>query len=108
MPVIYVKQMELQDDRIIVLPANEQMSAGGIIIPDTKEDKPHYGTIVAVGTSTTPEKRLPFTKGMEVLYGKYAGTEMDFLDDKGVSKTFIIMRAVDIISIIHPLPETKK
>lgn len=83
-------------DRVLVLPiAAEEKTASGIIIPDTAKEKPLQGTVKAVGEGTKDEKML-LKEGDTVLYGKYAGTELDLGGEK-----FIIMRQSDILAIVE-------
>ena len=64
-------------DRVLIEPAPaETKTVGGIIIPDTAKEKPLKGTIVAVGNGTKDEEMV-LKQGDEVLYGKYAGTEIE-------------------------------
>ena len=82
-------------DRVIIEPAAaEEKTAGGIIIPDTAKEKPSKGTVVAVGPGTK-DNPVTVKAGDVVLYGKYAGTEINFED-----KDFMIMRESDIVAII--------
>jgi chaperonin GroES len=82
-------------DRVIVLPAAaETKTSSGIIIPDTAQEKPQNGTIVAVGNGKLNEP-LTVKVGDGVLYGKYAGTEFKY---EGVD--YLIMRESDIFAII--------
>ena len=82
-------------DRVIVEPAAaETKTASGIIIPDTAQEKPQQGTIVAVGNGKQDEPMI-VKVGDTVLYGKYAGTEF-----KIDGKDFLIMRESDIFAII--------
>jgi chaperonin GroES len=82
-------------DRVLVEPAPaEEKTAAGIIIPDTAKEKPQKGTVVAVGTGKKDEP-MTVNVGDEVLYGKYAGTEL-IID--GV--TYLIMRESDIVAIV--------
>jgi len=82
-------------DRVVVEPAQaEQKTAGGIIIPDTAKEKPQKGLIVAVGTGKKDEP-MTVKAGDTVLYGKYAGTEIN-ID----GKEYLIMRESDIYAII--------
>ncbi len=82
-------------DRVIVKPAPaEDKTAGGIIIPDTAKEKPQRGTIVAAGPGKKDEP-VTVKPGDNVLYGKYADTEMQ-LDGEQV----LIMRESDILAII--------
>jgi chaperonin GroES len=82
-------------DRVIVQPAAaETKTASGIIIPDTAQEKPQRGTIVAVGNGK-PDEPLTVKVGDSVLYGKYAGTEFKY---EGAD--YLIMRESDIFAII--------
>ena len=82
-------------DRVLVEPAAaEEKTASGIIIPDTAKEKPQKGTVVAVGNGK-PDEPLTVKVGDSVLYGKYAGTE---LNHEG--KEYLIMRESDIFAII--------
>jgi chaperonin GroES len=82
-------------DRVLVKAnAAEQKTAGGIIIPDTAKEKPQRGTVVAVGSGKTDEP-MTVEVGHTVLYGKYAGTEINV---DGVD--YLIMRESDILAII--------
>ena len=82
-------------DRVIVKadPA-EQKTAGGIIIPDTAKEKPQRGKVIAVGTGKKDEP-MTVAAGDTILYGKYAGTEINL---EGVE--YLIMRESDILAII--------
>jgi chaperonin GroES len=82
-------------DRVVVKPvAAEEKTAGGIIIPDTAKEKPQRGTVVAAGPG---KKDDPVTvkAGDTVLYGKYAGTEIQL-----EGQEFLIMRESDILAIV--------
>lgn len=82
-------------DRVLVEPAAaEQKTAGGIIIPDTAKEKPQKGTVVAVGTGKKDEP-LTVKVGDQVLYGKYAGTEITI-----EGKDYLIVRESDILAVI--------
>lgn len=82
-------------DRVLVEPAAaEQKTAGGIIIPDTAKEKPQKGTIVAVGNGKKDEP-MTVKVGDLVLYGKYAGTEINV-----EGKDYLIMRESDILAVI--------
>ncbi len=82
-------------DRVIVKAAPaEEKTASGIIIPDTAKEKPQKGSVMAVGTGKKDEP-LTVTVGDEVLYGKYAGTEITI--DGG---EYLIMRESDILAIV--------
>lgn len=82
-------------DRVLVKPATaEEKSVGGIIIPDTAKEKPLKGEIIAVGNGTKDEDMVVKPKD-QVLYGKYAGTEIE-LD----GEIYLIMRQSDILAIL--------
>lgn len=82
-------------DRVVVKPADaEQKSQGGIIIPDTAKEKPLRGTVVSAGKGTK-DNPMELKEGDVVLYGKYAGTEIELEGDK-----FIIMRESDVLAIL--------
>ncbi len=82
-------------DRVVVLPAPaEEKTSSGIIIPDTAQEKPQRGTVVAVGNGTESEK-MEVKVGDSVLYGKYSGTEIS-LD----GKDYLILRQSDILAIV--------
>jgi chaperonin GroES len=82
-------------DRVVVEPAQaENKTASGIIIPDTAKEKPQKGTVVAVGTGKKDEP-LTVKVGDVVLYGKYAGTEIN-ID----GKDYLIMRESDILAVL--------
>ncbi len=82
-------------DRVIVkAAAAEEKTAGGIIIPDTAKEKPQKGKIIAIGEGLK-DKPVTVEVGDNVLYGKYAGTEIT-LD----GKEYLIMRNSDIFGII--------
>ena len=82
-------------DRVLVLPAPAEEKVGGIIIPDTVKEKPLRGRIVAAGNGTKDEEML-LKEGDEVLYGKYAGTELELDGEK-----FLIMRQSDVLAKIE-------
>ena len=82
-------------DRVLVEPAEaEEVTASGIYIPDTAKEKPQKGIIVAVGTGKKDEP-MTVKEGDQVLYGKYAGTEITV-----EGKEYLIMRESDIFAII--------
>jgi chaperonin GroES len=82
-------------DRVIVMPAPAEVkTAGGIIIPDTAKEKPQRGTVVAAGPGKKDEP-MSVKTGDSILYGKYAGTEVNF---EGAE--YLIMRESDILAII--------
>ncbi len=82
-------------DRVLIKPAAaEEKTVGGIIIPDTAKEKPLKGSVIAVGKGTKDEEMV-LEAGNNVLYGKYAGTEIE-LD----GETYLIMRQSDVLAII--------
>lgn len=82
-------------DRVLIEPAAaETKTIGGIIIPDTAKEKPLQGTIVAVGNGTKDEEMV-LKEGDLVLYGKYAGTEIEH-----EGKKYLIMRQSDVVAIL--------
>ena len=82
-------------DRVLIEPAPaETKTVGGIIIPDTAKEKPLQGTIVAAGKGTKDEEMV-LKEGDTVLYGKYAGTELEF-----EGKKYLIMRQSDVVAVL--------
>lgn len=70
------------DDRVVVQPLEaEERTAGGIVLPDTAKEKPQRGTVLAVGPGKLLESgergALSVSVGDEVIFGKYAGTEIE-------------------------------
>ena len=82
-------------DRVLVLPAPAEEKVGGIIIPDTAKEKPLQGTVVAAGNGTKDEEMV-LKEGDAVLYGKYAGTEVEFEGEK-----YLIMRQSDVVAVVE-------
>ena len=87
-------------DRVVVEPAPaEEVSSGGIILPDTAQEKPQQGLIVAAGPGKVSDSGnlvdMTVKKGDKVLYGKYSGSEVTF---DGVE--YVIMRESDILAIL--------
>lgn len=82
-------------DRVIIKPAAaEEKTSSGLIIPDTAKEKPQRGIVVAAGTGKKDEP-VTVKNGDTVLYGKYAGTEIQI---EGAD--YLIMRESDILAII--------
>ncbi|MEG1750027.1 MAG: co-chaperone GroES [Tannerellaceae bacterium] len=82
-------------DRVLIKPAAaEEKTLSGIIIPDSAKEKPLKGEVVAIGHGTKDEEMV-VKNGDVVLFGKYAGTEIEVEGDK-----FLIMRQSDILAII--------
>lgn len=83
-------------DRVLIQPsAAEEVTLGGIIIPDSAKEKPLKGTVLAVGNGTKDEEMV-LKAGDEVLYGKYAGTEIEFEGEK-----VLIMRQNEVLAVIE-------
>ena len=80
-------------DRVLIKPAAaEEKTIGGIIIPDSAKEKPLKGEVIAAGPGTKDEA-MQVAAGDVVLYGKYAGTEIELDGEK-----FLIMRQSDILA----------
>lgn len=95
-------------DRVLVRRLDsEQMSAGGVIIPDTAQEKPSEGEVVAVGPGTSDDEGnvtpLDVKEGDRVLFGKYGGTEV-----KIDGEDLLIVSESDILGIIEAKPSRKK
>ena len=83
-------------DRVLILPnPAEQKTAAGLIIPDTAKEKPLSGKVVAAGPGTA-EVKMEVKIGDEVLYGKYAGTEVA-ID----GENYLIMAQKDILAVVE-------
>lgn len=86
------------DDRIVVEPlAAEEMTAGGIVLPDSAKEKPQRGTVIAVGDGKLLDSgeraTLSVAKGDEVIYGKYSGSDIE-IDGREIK----ILRESDILA----------
>jgi chaperonin GroES len=84
----------LADRVLIERAAAEEKTASGIIIPDTAKEKPQRGTVVAVGPGKKDEPTT-VSVGDSVLYGKYAGTEINI-----EGSDYLIMRESDLLAIV--------
>lgn len=83
-------------DRVIVQPtAAEEVTASGIIIPDSAKEKPLKGTVIAVGNGTKDEEMV-LKEGDRVLYGKFAGTEIDVDGEK-----VLVMCQNEVLAVIE-------
>ena len=87
-------------DRIIIKAAEaEEMTKGGIILPDTAKEKPQQGEVLAVGPGKVSDSgnivKVTLKSGDKVLYGKYSGTEIT-VDGEDV----LIMRESDILAVL--------
>ena len=82
-------------DRVLIKPTPaEEVTATGIIIPDTAKEKPLKGEVVAAGQGTKDEEMI-LKVGDQVLYGKYAGTEIEIDGTK-----YLIMRQSDVLAVL--------
>lgn len=82
-------------DRVLIEPtAAEEVTMAGIIIPDSAKEKPLKGKVLAVGNGTKDEPMV-LKEGDNVLYGKYAGTEIELEGTK-----YLMMRQGDVLAII--------
>jgi chaperonin GroES len=95
-----MKNMKLRplDDRVVVEPVEaEEMTAGGIVLPDTAKEKPQRGTVLAVGPGKLLDNgqrgELSVAVGDEVIYGKYAGSDFE-VENREVK----ILRESDILA----------
>jgi len=90
------------EDRILVKPLDaEQMTASGLVIPDTAKEKPQEGTVIAVGPGKFDEdgeKRIPMdvSVGDTVVYSKYGGTEITY-----GGEDYLILSARDVLAIVQ-------
>jgi chaperonin GroES len=87
-------------DRVVIRPAQqEEVTASGVILPDTAKEKPQRGTVLAVGPGKVNDngQRTPLEvgEGAEVLYSKYAGTEV-----KIDGEELLVVRESDILAIV--------
>jgi chaperonin GroES len=90
-----MKVKPLADRVMVKLEKNESKTAGGIIIPDTAQEKTQTGTVVGVGPGTEKEK-ITVSPGQKVMYDKYAGTQV-----KIDGEEHLILKMSDIIAVIE-------
>lgn len=82
-------------DRVLIEPKEaETKTAAGLYIPDTAKEKPQQGTVIAAGPGKKDEP-MEVKVGDQVIYGKYAGTEVTFEDKK-----YLIVKQSDILAIV--------
>jgi chaperonin GroES len=89
------------DDRVVVEPLEaEEVTSGGIVLPDSAKEKPQRGTVVAVGPGKLLDSgdrgELSVSVGDEVIYGKYGGTDIE-VDGDDVK----ILRETDILARVN-------
>jgi len=90
-----MKVKPLADRVMVKLEKNEAKTAGGIIIPDTAQEKTQQGTVVEVGPGTEKEK-ITVKNGDKVMYDKYAGTQV-----KVNGEEHLILKMADIIAVVE-------
>ena len=87
------------EDRIVVKPSEgEEMTASGLVIPDTAKEKPQEGEVLAVGPGRFEDgTRVPLDVkvGDKVIYSKYGGTEVKYAGDE-----FLILSARDVLAVV--------
>jgi chaperonin GroES len=88
-------------DRVIVEPLeDEEVTASGIVLPETAKEKPQRGKVLAVGTGKKDDQGnvVPMDVSVddEVIYAKYAGTEVKIGDDR----TVLVLRESDILAVV--------
>lgn len=95
-----MKLQPLHDRLIVEAAPKEERTAGGIILPDTAQEKPAKGTVLAVGPGKTLDngKKAPVDVkvGDVVLYGKYSGTEVTV-----GGEDYVILRADDVLAVVE-------
>lgn len=80
-------------ENVLVEPAKaDQKTASGIVLPDTSEEKPQEGLVVAIGT----DKKIKVKPGQKVIYSKYSGNEMKFGD-----KEYLLVKNEDILAVVR-------
>ena len=95
------KKFKLQplEDRIVVKPTEEEeMTASGLVIPDTAKERPQEGEVIAVGAGRFEDgQRIPIDVkvGDKVIYSKYGGTEVKVDGDE-----YLILSARDVLAIL--------
>ena len=88
------------DDRVLVKQSDaEEMTAGGIVLPDTAREKPQQGKVIAAGPGKLLDSgergKMSLKKGDQIFYGKYAGTEI-----KIDNEDYVILRESDVLAIV--------
>ncbi|MDR9396115.1 co-chaperone GroES [Pontimonas sp.] len=88
------------EDRVVIQQVDaEQTTSSGLVIPDTAQEKPQEGEVVAVGPGRMAgDKRVPMdiSVGDRVLYSKYGGTEVKFGTDE-----YLVLSAKDILAVVE-------
>jgi chaperonin GroES len=95
-----MKLKPLQDRVIVKQSVAEEKTKSGILLPDTAQEKPTRGKVVAVGPGKLDDKGKPMELGLRVgdtvYYGKYSGTEVEVNSEK-----FVILRETDILGVLE-------
>jgi len=89
------------DDRIVIKQSEaEEMTSGGIILPDSAKEKPQIGKVIAVGPGPLLEDgkraKMSVKKNDKVLYAKYMGSDVEIDNDK-----YVIIKENDVLGIIE-------
>ncbi|SHI01394.1 co-chaperone GroES [Virgibacillus chiguensis] len=87
-------------DRVVIeLVEQEEKTASGIVLPDSAQEKPQEGTVVAVGSGRVTEKgekaALEVAEGDRIIFSKFAGTEVKY-----EGKEYLILRENDILAVV--------
>ena len=88
-----MKVKPLADRVLVKLEKNEAKTAGGIIIPDTAQEKTQQGVVVAVGDD---KEAIKVKAGQKVMYDKYAGTQIKIKDED-----HLVIKMADIIAVVE-------
>ena len=89
------------DDRVLIKQGEaEEVTSGGIVLPDSAQEKPQCGTVQAVGPGKLLDSgvrgEMSLKKGDEVFYGKYAGTQIKIDDEE-----YVILRESDVLAVVE-------
>ena len=89
------------DDRVLVKQSEaEEVTAGGIVLPDSAREKPQQGTVIALGPGKLLDSgergEMGLKKGDSIFYGKYAGTEI-----KIGGEEYVILRESDVLAVVE-------
>jgi chaperonin GroES len=87
-------------DRVVVKVVKQEKTAGGIVLPDTAQEKPQMGEVVAVGPGRILDNgersKMDVTAGNKILFAKYAGTEVKLEGDE-----YLLINEKDILGIVE-------
>ena len=89
------------DDRIVIRQSDaEEVSAGGILLPDSAQEKPQIGKVIAIGPGKLLDdgkrSRMSVKKKDKVIYGKYTGSDVEI-----GGKKYVILRESDVLGIVE-------